>query len=189
MPKKRKCVVKCCVSHEGTTDTSIHMFRIPRNYQLKEKWVEAIKAANNDNYEGNGLICQEHFTTEDIVHTANRKQLKKGSIPSLFLVDVIETAEISTEHQCDKCEYLETERNEVRNKFTQLNIDLQVQKEKLQRKADQQQATIIDKTKEIEKLQRQLRMMQNKNELLQEQLLIAKTTPGLNVIKLIYSFC
>lgn len=57
---------------------------------MKEKWVKAIRAANNDNYEGGGFICEQHFVTEDIIHSSNRMQLKKGSIPSIFLVEIVE---------------------------------------------------------------------------------------------------
>lgn len=157
---------------------------------MKEKWVQTIRAANNDNYEGGGFICQQHFASEDIMHISNQKRLRKGSIPSVFLVEIVETTgstTIETEHECEKCECLEKERFELFDKFTKLNIESQIDKERFQRKIDQQQTTIKEKAKEIEKLQHQLSTLKNKSKDLQEQILISKTSPGPKVYTKIHN--
>lgn len=159
----------------------IQLYRIPNDYQLKEKWVESIRAGNNDMYEGGGFVCQGHFASEDIIHNANTIRLKKGSIPSIFLVEVIEATENTAVDQCNECEkcaLIEIERKQLFNQLTKMNIDSQIQEQKLNLKIETQQTIIKAKSKE----RNQLAALKKKNADLREQLLISKTAPGLNVI-------
>lgn len=65
-------------------------YRIPTS-ELKQKWIEAIRNANADDYSGSGYICNNHFLPNQIrVHGNNRVQLASDAIPTEFWVDCIE---------------------------------------------------------------------------------------------------
>lgn len=53
--------------------------------ELQKKWIEVIRARNNDEYSGDGLVCMLHFSSDDIYTKGGRKRLKQDSIPSIFL--------------------------------------------------------------------------------------------------------
>lgn len=142
-------------------------------------------------YEGGGYVCQGHFSTEDIIRNKNAIRLRKGTIPSIFFVEVVEATENIAEDKCEQCERFKIDYDELVNQMTKANVDSQTEQQKLHHKIEHQHITIKEKSKQIEQLQKQITALKKKNTDLQEKLLIAKTAPDLNVIfcHIVYCFC
>lgn len=90
MSRIRRCIIKTCEFYSGTHDKTIRMFRIPKEINLKEKWLENIKGANNETYSGNGFVCIQHFKEEQLKIKNNKCELLKAAVPTEFFVEPIE---------------------------------------------------------------------------------------------------
>lgn len=168
---------------------------------MKQRWIEEIQSANNDNYSGGGFVCEQHFLPDNIIKTTDRKQLTKGSVPSVFLVEILEINESDesdesidskAENRCGRCECLEAQLKDLSDQFTKFRLDSDIQRQKLQQDIEKKMLVIIEKSKEIKKLKantpKEIETLKKLNDKLREQLLISRTTPSLNVSILIHSY-
>lgn len=149
---------------------------------MKPKWIKAIEEANNYDFVGNGLVCSQHFLDEDIYTVGSQVQLRKGSIPSIFLVDVME----DTPESCDKCDENKADKEYFHKLYLKLSLDSQVNEAKLNHKLEKLESTLNEKNEEILQLKKrvgEIEKLKNKNKTLEEELLILKTSPDINVGK------
>lgn len=158
--------------------------RLPKNYKLKSQWIKAVREANNNNYDGSGLVCSNHFLSEKIRGSGSRAQLINGSVPSIFLVECIEQLD-EEKNECDKCINSKTEMDELRTNVTKLTLDSQIEKAKMQDKIEKLEYISNEKSKDISKLKKQLRVIEqqkSKIDALEQELFTLKTAPNINVI-------
>lgn len=166
--------------------------RLPKNYELKNQWIKAIREANNDGYGGSGLVCSCHFSSDQIRGSGSRAQLINGSVPSVFMVECIEQSNgecieqsNGKKNECDLCNDSKAEMDELRAKITKLTLDSQIDNAKMQEKIDKFEYISNEKTKYISKLKKQLRVVEQqktKIKALEKELFRMKTTPNINVI-------
>lgn len=95
--------------------------------------IEAIRHANDDNYNGGGLICCQHFSPHEILGSGRRCKLIEGSVPSVFLVEMIEVSE-DMEIMCESCEGLKAEIVALKAKLSKMTLDNAIQELKLLKK-------------------------------------------------------
>ena len=93
----RKCAALFCRSGYDTTKRDLesdaqppirrHVFRFPKDNEVRKKWVEALGRPNiredNCNYSG---VCELHFLPDDFSEDMQlqRKWLKREAVPSVF---------------------------------------------------------------------------------------------------------
>lgn len=85
----RYCAVNCCENFYGTTDASVHMFRIPKDDQKVQKWLDFLVIESN----AGGFVCHKHFEAECM--NKDKTRLLSNAVPSIKDSDV-ETNEINT---------------------------------------------------------------------------------------------
>lgn len=113
-----------------------------------------IRQVNNDNYSGSGFVCQLHFAPELMnSNKRNEKTLRKGSVPSEFLVELLEQPDDGNEHgtHCDNCEQLRMKINELEKIIIKQNLDNDVKKQKAEKTIAELKETIKNNRLEIKK--------------------------------------
>lgn len=80
------CGVFDCVHNNGTCDPKVHMFKIPKNRDIAEKWLSFLKIDTKIR----GYVCNAHFNDEYMYKDKNR--LKPIAAPATF-ANNIEKAE------------------------------------------------------------------------------------------------
>lgn len=120
-------------------------FRSPNDDEIRKKWIDAIKHANNDNYQGGGLVCCQHFLPDEISRVG---RLKQGSIPSIFMVDVIQMDEDMVD-DCDGCENLRSEINDLKLKLTKFSLDSSIKEMKMLRNIEKKNLSSKKKWKKM----------------------------------------
>lgn len=161
--------------------------RLPKDDELKNQWVEAIREANNDNYSGSGLVCQNHFEPEEIRGEGPRAQLVKGSVPSVFFVECIEAPdELQDIGECNECSHMKSDIENINVKIMRMALDSQIIEAKLQKKIEELQCSLDAKTQGTYKLKKQLKMAEIENDTLRNNLLALKTTSNVNVKSICY---
>lgn len=149
---------------------------------MKTKWIEVIREANNDHLSGNGLVCSNHFLSEEMHGSGTRIQLIKGAIPSIFMVECIEYTEESDE--CDKCNNMKAEIDQLQAKIVKLTLDSQISDAKLNEKIEKLQYLLSEKNQEVTKIKKQLRIINHQKQKIEElerELFTLKTNPSINV--------
>lgn len=144
---------------------------------MKSLWIKAIREANNDNYNGIGFVCSNHFSPEKIRGNAQRATLIKGSIPSVFEVECIESIDEPETNECDTC-------NNLNREITKITLNSEIKDKKMQEKIENLQCIVADKTQEICKLKKKLELIEKQKDrikALENDLFALKTTPNINV--------
>lgn len=149
---------------------------------MKNQWIEAIRGANNDNYNGSGLVCSNHFSADEIRRIGSRFQLIKGSIPSVFLVDCIEFTDETD--GCDNCNSMKSKIDELQAKIMKLTLDSQINETKLQDNIKKLQSSLAEKTQEMSKFKKQHKIIEKLNSKItkmENEIFVLKTTPNIKV--------
>lgn len=71
---------------------SIYSYRFPSDPEIKKKWIDTIRDANNCEFSGteNQYVCSLHFL-EDAIHLVRGKvQLVEGAVPTEFWVEILD---------------------------------------------------------------------------------------------------
>lgn len=60
-PSKRVkyCAVNSCENFRGTRDAKVHMFKIPKDRELAQKWLSFL-GIDSDSF-ASGFVCNKHF--------------------------------------------------------------------------------------------------------------------------------
>lgn len=135
----------------------------------------------NDNYSGGGLICVQHFPPETIQGSGSRIHLKKGTTPSIFLVDIDPLIGEEPPSNCENCKDLESKNEEIQTKLFKVSLDSEVDVMKFKNKIEKLESIVHDKDCEAAKMKRKIRALEIKNKSLEEKLFISKTVPDINV--------
>ncbi|KAK5641797.1 hypothetical protein RI129_010344 [Pyrocoelia pectoralis] len=83
-PTNTKCIVPNCKSTAGVP--------FPKDYELKEKWLEALQLQNSLVKQGS-FVCFVHFSPSDLRDDVNSKsrrsvhRLKRGAVPSISITE------------------------------------------------------------------------------------------------------
>lgn len=117
--------------------STIKIFRIPKNIDLREKWIQNISQANNEQYCGNGSVCISHFVPDQIQIKNNKSELLAGAIPTQFLIEVIDAAKEDTEEN-------EFEATDLNEKMLRERLDFEIKEYKLNNTIKQQSNEISD---------------------------------------------
>lgn len=161
-------------------------FRLPNHVETKQKWIDAIKQANNDNYRGGGLVCCRHFSPDEILGIGRMSKLINGSIPSIFLVEMIQMDEDMAEEdmvkECDDCENLKSEISELKAKLTKFSLDSGIQEMKMLQKNEKLKSKLEERTKENSKITKTLRALETENESLKRKIFVSQTSPNIEVL-------
>ena len=82
---KNYCCINECSNNIGTDNREIAMFKVPRNTELKQKWINSIKSftSNLENVSA-FLVCEKHFKNDQINRRKDRNLLKNDAIPTIF---------------------------------------------------------------------------------------------------------
>lgn len=82
------CSLKGCFNKQNTEVT---LFKIPRNQNIREKWLEFLRSNGNENVRDDATyrLCQEHFSRNSICVANGKKSLTPGSIPSMILLSSV----------------------------------------------------------------------------------------------------
>lgn len=101
----------------------------PRDSLTHEVWLEVLKSHGVHECGSSQYICSDHFTPDDytVSNDAKKARLKKGSVPSIFDVALIE---------CDDDDVLEDEIRTDEFHIEEIR-ELKTQNEKLQQEAEQ----------------------------------------------------
>lgn len=159
-------------------------FRVPNDNDVKSLWIKAIREANNDNYNGMGFVCSNHFSPEKNRGNAQRATLIKGIIPSVFEVECIESIESIESIECDTCNHKKSEIDKLNREITKITLNSEMKDKKMQEKIENLQCIVADKTQEICKLKKKLELIEKQKDrikALENDLFALKTTPNINV--------
>lgn len=89
--------------------------RLPKEGELRMKWIEAVTENQNfDHHCSYFMICEKHFENQDFNPNCKKKILKKGAVPTIFIgtssdeCTMIRDSEASTPTQqcCNECAQL-----------------------------------------------------------------------------------
>lgn len=84
------CAVNSCVNFHGTNDTKVHMFRIPKNRDIAEKWLSFLGVEANPH----GYVCNKHIKDEYM--NKNKNRLLSKAAPAMFSEEVGKNNQISS---------------------------------------------------------------------------------------------
>lgn len=153
---------------------------------MKSKWIETIRKANNDDYSGNGFVCNQHFLPEQIEIKKNKAKLSKDAFPTEFWVeciDIIEEKMEIIEHGAveKQTENIEFEANELRRKMLAQRLNFEVREYKLNDIIKKQSNEIFDLKNELEKSQATIEKLLDANRNLKDDLLKSQTSTDITV--------
>nr|CAI5837483.1 unnamed protein product [Callosobruchus analis] len=76
-----QCCVPNCTGNYKSSDRKVHIFKSPKDKDLREKWLRSIHRENFQ-ISDHSVVCHLHFVETDILHT--KPKLKPNAIPSIF---------------------------------------------------------------------------------------------------------
>lgn len=176
MPKTIYCAVPSCKHSVGVQSGEIQMFRFPTEKEQMKQWIEAINGSNNgkNKCSGIGMICNLHFQPNDIHKLKGRLQLKKGTIPTIFVSSI----KNSNNSDCTNCKNMNLELATLKQNFleAQIKFDIELFKKNdkikhLENKNDDHSAKICDLKEEIYTLQKAAKENKVEVKKLQEQIM------------------
>nr|CAI5840195.1 unnamed protein product [Callosobruchus analis] len=93
-----KCCVPNCTGNYRSSGRNVHIFKFPKDKDLREKWLRSIHRENFQ-ISDHSVVCHLHFVETDILHTTSevdwktgktltvklkKPKLKPNAIPSIF---------------------------------------------------------------------------------------------------------
>lgn len=103
--RMKYCAVNSSENFRGTKDAKVHMFKIPKNRELAQKWLSFL-GIEPDSF-ASGFICNKHFKDNCLNKDKTRllpnaaptilnlhKNLDNDNIETIETIDTIETVDI-----------------------------------------------------------------------------------------------
>lgn len=130
--------------------------RVPTDVDSKKRWIEVIRACNNDEYGGGGLVCKLHFLSDDMVTIGGRPRLKPNSIPSIFL-DLYSQNE---EYNLKRYHELMSENELLKTTISRMQCDFDSQQNECSKIISDLKAAFQEKCEELNKLQKKMKQLE-----------------------------
>lgn len=177
MSRMRYCVIKRCEYNAGTENHEIKMFRIPKHTDSKNEWLKIIREVNNDDYDGNGLVCIEHFLPGKIRIRGDRTNLIDNAVPTEFRTEF----RLEPENSMRQTENNNNFDDELRKRVLKMRLNFEIKEYKFN-------DTIKKQSNEISKLKTKLATSQAMaddlkaaNKKLKDKLLKSHTSTNITV--------
>lgn len=137
-------------------------YRIPTNPEIKQKWIDAIREANNGPYSGTGYVCNLHFSEGEIVLKYGQFHLVQGAVPTEFWVDCTGTfdEDIDVEVQGND-EYWRRKHNELKENILKNKTGFEIREISLKEKNQRLNDIIKKQSTEISILKKSLTASQD----------------------------
>lgn len=130
--------------------------RAPADFDSKKRWIEVIRACNNDEYDGGGLVCKLHFSSDDMVTIGGRPRLKPNSIPSIFL-DLYSQNE---EYNLERHHELMSKNKLLKTTISRMQFDFDSQQNECSKVILNLKAAFQEKCEELNKLQKKMKQLE-----------------------------
>ncbi|XP_065226647.1 uncharacterized protein LOC135849919 [Planococcus citri] len=72
------CVVPGCKSNYYKNEQYVSVFQFPKDVELREKWINAIKRVKSFKVTANSRVCVKHFREDDIIRTTSFYDQRTG---------------------------------------------------------------------------------------------------------------
>lgn len=141
-------------------------FRLPNDIHQRDEWIRIVREANGDNYNGGGFICSLHFHADQIKRKSQKQiMLLPGTIPSVFMVDILEISE----ENCN-CFEMRIENNELKDKVSALVKKNEESESRCSNAFKTMKETLKIRTQEMDALKRKIRQLEACKTALEEKL-------------------
>lgn len=78
--RMKYCAVNSCENFRGTKDAKVHMFKIPKDRELAQKWLSFL-GMESDSF-ASGFICNKHF--KDNCLNKDKTRLLQNAAPTIL---------------------------------------------------------------------------------------------------------
>lgn len=137
---------------------------MPNDVALRNKWIEVIRGANNDNYTGAGAVCDLHFSSSEMKTYCDRIKLDPSAIPSVFLVENVDPIIIYEEDDFEqKYLSLKTDHEQLKKEFIEMRLKCDLKAVELGEKLLMLENTIADKIAGMRDLRQEILRLKKAN--------------------------
>lgn len=154
--------------------------RWPSDPTIQTKWNDAIRDANNCACPGTGFVCGLHFLDENIEKIGGKIQLKEGSVPTEFWVDINDEP-FENESECEMDEDFQVKYNELQQLYLEKQLKFNMREISLQEKNKDLERKIQLQAKELSALKKSLASNQTLIEQMKNELVRIKTSTSMSV--------
>lgn len=133
---------------------------MPNDVALRNKWIEAIRRANNDNYSGAGVICDLHFPPNEMKTYSDRIKLDPTAVPSVFVVKIVDHIVHEEDDFEQKYVSLRMDHDQLKKEYVEMRLESDLKIIELGKKLSSSESKIDTKIAEVKDLREEiLRLM------------------------------
>lgn len=162
------CHIVSCDNNKGTLDKREKMFRIPKELELRQKWLTEIEKVQCVDKEVTVFnVCVKHFDKTELYVRRAEVILKNSAVPTIFAhVPVSKEAIDAKKSDSDKIQIEELKmkiaalEKEIAHMKLQHDIQLQHERKKAKDAVQSQAIRLKESQKEVSKKDRQLDKME-----------------------------